>query len=84
MQDYLVLYTANGVEKSEAANSEELALDYAIAIIDSQDPEDIRIIRNGSVIFSCDQIIDHPRAAGKIRKALPRLRGSFGGKINLP
>ena len=83
MQDrYLVLYTADGVEKSQSANSEVLALEYAFAIIKKHDPPDIRITRDDQTIFSRDQIFDHPLAAGKI--SLPRISGSWGGKVNLP
>ena len=84
MSEYQVKYIAIGEPHLQPAPSERLALEYAFAIIKDHAPQDISIIRDGHLVFSRDQIFDHPLAVGKISKSPPRISGSWGGKTNLP
>jgi hypothetical protein len=84
VSEYQVKYMTNGDPRLQPASSERLALEYAIAIIKDDTPQDISIIRDGGLVFSRDQIFDHPLAAGIISKSSPGIPGSWGRKINLP
>jgi hypothetical protein len=79
-----VEYTVNSEPFSLPAPSGRLAVEYAIAIIKSHAPQDISITRDGSLVFSRDQIFEHPLAVGKISKSISGISGTWGGKVNLP